>query len=137
VTVTSTEWEELVRWVSARFPNDPWHAENAVAYFYDIQQYDVSDVWAGLMRLYEKGQRFAPNGSQLIAATIDEQHKTARDAAYDSLPADASAPISWETYVTMRFGELLTPAEVIDRIHQSLPVCGNVTCGLHYPKEEQ
>ncbi len=134
--ITATEWDELVEWVTARFPNDPWRAENAVAYFYDLEQYDVGDVWAGLMSLYETGQRFAPNGSQLVAAIIDVRRRAARRAAY-RLPADTGVPMSWEDYSQRRFGETLTPTQVVERVHMSLPACGNETCGLHYPKEEQ
>lgn len=136
---TTEQWSELVEWIGARFPDKPWAAEQAVAYFYDLEDYDASDVWSGLFALYDAGQRFAPNGSQLVAAARAERRRTAIDDLYRksdrALPADAedSKPVEWGDYSQRRFGEVLTPTQVVARIHAESTKCKNTDCDIHYP----
>ena len=46
--LTPEQWQELVEWVAARFIHKPWTAEQALAYFYDLEEFDATDVWAAL-----------------------------------------------------------------------------------------
>ncbi len=135
---TTDQWTELVEWIGARFPERPWAAEHAVAYFYDLEDYDASDVWSGLYTLYEAGQRFAPNGSQLVAAARVEQRRAAIDDLYRqsdrALPEVAdTVPVEWGDYSQKRFGEVLTPTEVVVRIHRERSPCKTTTCSVCYP----
>lgn len=140
---TTDQWSELVEWIGVRFPDKPWAAEQAVAFFYDLEGYDASDVWAGLFSLYDAGQRFAPNGSQLVAAARVEQRRTAIDDLYRksdrALPADVEAaePVEWGDYSQRRFGEVLTPTQVVARIHLERAPCNTTTCDICYPKADR
>jgi len=129
--MTPDEWGEIVEWVGARFPNNPWVADTAVAYFYDLEQFDVSDVWSGLHYLYEKGQAFAPTGSQLLYTT----RKIRRKGAFtELLEPKALPPVEsgvWSVWAKKRFGEDLTGTELIERIHKESTKCNSKSCPYH------
>jgi len=137
---TVEQWTEITEWVTDRFPNKPWAAEQALAYFYDLEDYDASHVWAGLHSLYEKGQAFAPNGSQLLAKTIEESRLAARDDMYrTALPEPPRKPMTSgePSYAVRRYGEDMrgaTGTQLIERIHNDLPAvkCGNKRCDMHH-----
>jgi len=132
----AAEWAEMVEWVEARFPDSAWHPEQAVAYFYDLQDRDASDVWAGLFHIYEQGSSFAPTGSQLLAATIEQVKLQARQDVYRALPESRGRSVTWEEYTKLRFGESLTAWEVIRRVHGEQTDCTNPACDIHDNKEE-
>ncbi len=135
-TLTIEDWIKIWNWVVTRFPDKPWHKEQATAYFNDLSEFDTADVWAALYHLYEQGQRFAPNGSQLVNATIKERRKAAQDNLYRQGLPETSGPImDWETYTTKRFGEALSVQETIERIHRTMPPCRNRECRQHYEEE--
>ncbi len=77
--MTREQWLEIVDWVTDRFPNKPWVAEQGLAYYEDLKGYDATDVWTALHAFYEQGQAFAPNGSQLLARTQEASRQSARD----------------------------------------------------------
>ena len=131
----SEEWSEIVEWIADRFPESQWHAEQAVAYFFDIEEFDASDVWGGVFKLYEQGLKFAPNGSQLLAAVRDERREAAMRDRYRGLPEDTQQrdeQSTWEEFTQNRFGEQLTPNAVIRRLHaERFPDCTNPLCDIH------
>lgn len=140
MTVTNEEWIELVEWVNTRYPDRPWRAEQAVAYFYDLEEMSIGDVWSGLFALYEAGRAFAPTGSELLAATREAARRAAREEHYRTggraLPEEAYDPkaeVTWAEFSTRRFGEELTPGEVIARMHASRTDCRSTTCDIHQP----
>ena len=140
--ITAEHWSELVEWIEKRFPNKGWHAEQAVAYFNDMRdRFDMTDVWTAVLGMNEKGQRFAPNGSQLIAATIEVVHRDAVDDLYRRTPGDAkplpeSERVEWSDYAVRRFGEKLDWNEAIARIHSEMRPCNTKTCEIHYGKQK-
>lgn len=115
---TPAEWEELVEWVNLRWPDRPWKAEQAVAYFYDLQKMDATDVWSALYALYEAGRAFAPTGSELLARSREEARRRARDAAMDRPELPAGEPTTWDNYSMNRFGRILRPQEVIEQLYR-------------------
>lgn len=139
--MTKEQWYEIVEWVSDRFPNKPWVAEQALAYFADLKDHDPSDVWSALYHLYEQGQAFAPNGSQLLARAGEERRRAARDDMYrQGLPAPVSprepaAVDKTTTYAERRFNDgPMTGRQLIERIHANRPAsgCGNPDCADHH-----
>jgi len=133
--MTGEQWQELVEWIAERFPDSQWHAEQAVAFFFDLQDYDASDVWAGVFALYEGGLKFAPTGSELVAATRKKQLDKRYSYSYPKLPPEhrAGSSLTWDEYTEKRFGEVQTAQQVIERLHAERPPCGNGQCILHYP----
>ena len=129
--MNADQWIEIVEWVGDRFPNDPWNADTATAYFYDLEQFDVSDVWSGVFYLYEEGQSFAPNGSQMLHAT----RKLRRRSAFTELLEPRALPISssgiWSVWAEKRFGEKLTAIEMIERLHRESTKCNSKSCPFH------
>lgn len=125
------EWAEVVEWVEARFPDSAWKPEQAVAYFYDLNTHDASDVWAGLFHIYEKGSSYAPTGSQILAATIEQVKQQARQDVYRALPEERGHGITWQDYTKLRFGEELSAWEVIKRVHKERSDCTNAACDVH------
>ncbi len=134
--ITAEHWAELVDWIEVRFPSKGWHAEQAIAYFDDMRKrFDMTDVWTAVFAMNEKGQRFAPNGSELIAATIQVVHHGAVDDLYRRPPGDAKPlpeSVEWSDYVVRRFGEKLSWSDAIIRIHREMRPCGTKTCDIHY-----
>ena len=128
--MTGDEWGELAAWIDTRWPNQ-WHAEQAVAYYHDLDEFDASDVWAGLYHLYNQGLRFAPNGSQLKAATISERRQAALEDRYDSVALPE--PVETETGRIGRLypGETVDASEHIRRVHESKGPCGSRFCDIH------
>ena len=131
--MTSDEWLPIVDWVKDRFPDSKWHAEQAVAYFDDVSGQDATDVWAGLLGMYEKGLKFAPNGSQMLAAAKQERRAAAEADRYRALPEPKGQPMQGG-YAKARFGEDLSWHDMIVRIHRERPPCNNKQCELHYQK---
>jgi len=132
---TTKEWQEIMEWIGARFPEKPWTAEQAVAYFHDLEDFDASDVWTGLLAFYEEGQRFAPNGSQLLHAARKERRRGAIDDLYRTsdraLPEPKEPVPEWEEITRKRFDEVLTPTEYVARIHADSSRCRNSNCDIH------
>ena len=130
--MTPELWKELMHWVGDRFPNKPWTAEQSVAYYHDLERFDPTDVWTALHALYEKGQAFAPNGSQLVAATLQIQRMNARPEWQTALPEPVVERFE-SAFAETRFGKKMTGLQLIERIHSDMPrrKCGNKDCGLH------
>jgi hypothetical protein len=137
--MTGVEWAEMVEWVEARFPDTSWNPEQAVAYFYDLQKHDAADVWAGLFHLYEQGTRFAPTGSSILAATLEQVRTQARQDVYRALPEARGHGITWQDYTKLRFGEPMTAWEAIKQIHGERTDCTNPRCDVHdnQPQQEE
>jgi hypothetical protein len=133
--MTGDQWTKVVEYVADRFPDQQWHAEQALAYFYDLEGEQFDDVWAGLIQIYEAGTRFAPNGSQLIAASRKQRHLSAVQARY-ALPEtidEAPSDTGFAEWTTARFGEAMTGLALIERIHGESKPCGTKSCNIHYP----
>ncbi len=124
-------WMEIVLWVDDRFDKG-WSPEQATTWYADLEQFDASDVWAAIHKLYEEGRDFPPNGSTLLARCITERHTSARADMYRGLPEPRGKPdpTGW---IQKRFGETLSGMEVVERIHASMRPCANKDCQLHYP----
>ena len=130
-----SEWIEIVDWIGKRFPDHPWAAEQALAFYDDLAEFDASDVWSGLYSLYEEGQRFAPNGSQLLKAARSERRREARPDQ-NALPETTEDRVSdvWRKVSETKFGEVVSFQEAIERIHAERP-CKTRTCPIHYPEK--
>lgn len=131
--MTPEEWIEIVAWIGERFPDTGWKAEQQVAYFDDLAAFDAQDVWVGILGYYEKGERFAPTGSQLVSRARDERRRSAQEDIYRALPEEAGEPTTWNQYTQRRFGEELTPMQVIQKLHADQP-CTNEDCEIHYER---
>jgi len=129
--MNATEWAEVVEWVADRFPDSQWHAEQAVAFFYDLEGFDASDVWAGVIKLYNEGRRFAPNGSELVAATRDERRAEALRDRYRGAPELPAGEMSWKEYTERRFGAHLSAEVVIRQLHAERTDCSSPVCDIH------
>lgn len=135
--ITAAHWAELVEWIEKRFPDRGWYAEQAVAYFEDMRErFDMSDVWTAINSMNEKGQRFAPNGSELIAATIQVARREAIDDLYRREALPEPEPVEWSDYVERKFGEKLSWQEAIARIHSEMKPCNTKSCEIHYGKQK-
>ena len=127
------EWDKVVDWVNARFPKG-WGPEQDVAYYEDLEEFDASDVWSAVFTLYDRGTEFAPKGSTIRAAAIDERRASALRERYDNpgLPE----PVEKEQDVPGWFGHLY-PGETVDgaehvrRWHRKLGPCGSRYCDIH------
>ena len=129
--MTPDEWGEIVEWVGDRFPNNPWVAETAVAYFYDLEQFDVSDVWTGLHHLYEEGQSFAPTGSQMLMATRKLRRRYAFTERLEPTALPEPKGDVWSVWAKEKFGEDLTAIEMIERLHKESTECNSPSCSGH------
>ena len=129
--MNNTEWTEIVAWVEARYPK-AWAAEQNVAYFDDLNGFDISDVWSALFTLYDRGSDFAPTGSKLKAAAMDERRASALRDRYDTvaLPEPVTRPIgSWlEKWYP---DETVTWTEHIRRVHADGYPCQSRLCDIH------
>ncbi|KKM70962.1 hypothetical protein LCGC14_1435560 [marine sediment metagenome] len=131
--IISDDWDELVEWLDKRFPNRSWRPEQAIAYYADMRErFDMSDVWTSVFAMYEKGQTFAPNGSQLIADTIRVVRHAAVDELYRGLPETAGERPPVEGWIKKRFGVNMTGTELIARIHKERGPCKTKTCDVCY-----
>jgi len=129
--MTPEQWAEIVEWVGDRFPNNPWQADQAVAYFYDLEIFDTSDVWSGLHYLYEKGQAFAPTGSQLLHATRKVRRKAAYTERYQPKALPEPAGAVWSEWAKETFGIDETAIEMIERLHRESVTCKSSSCPYH------
>jgi hypothetical protein len=129
--MTGDQWQEVVEWIADRFPDSQWHAEQAVAYFFDVEAFDATDVWSAVFALYEKGLTFAPTGSQLLAGAYAERRETAMRDRYRGLPDTMPTQVTWDEYTINRFGERQSPMEVIRRLHAERTDCTNPGCDIH------
>ena len=139
--MTADDWTEICDWYEDRYRHSQYTAEDAVAIFADLKQFDASDVWSAVFRLHEQGREFPPNASVLLARTIDERAKSAREDMYRGTPEARGTPlpqpepIEWSEYVVKRFGEKLSWNDAIARIHAQMRPCNTKTCDLHYKEK--
>lgn len=115
--ITPEVWGEIVDWLAARFGRTAWNADQAVAAYRDVHEHDPTDVWAAVHSLYGRGLEYPPSPSQLLAATVEEARRSAREDQYRALPEQVDEPTTWEQYTKRRFGEVLTAQQVIERLH--------------------
>lgn len=138
--MNNAEWDKVVEWVNARYQKG-WKSEHDVAYFDDLHDFDISDVWSALFTIYDKGSDFAPTGSRLKAAAIEERRASALRDRYDtvSLPEPVTRPIgSWlEKWYPE---ETVSWTEHIRRVHKTKGPCGSRMCDIHaadYAKQKE
>jgi len=135
--MTGAEWQEVCEWIADRFPESQWHAEQAVAYFFDVEKFDASDVWGAVLALYEKGLRFPPTGSQLVAGSYEQRREAAMRDRYRGLPDTPVEQIGWEEYTVRHFGQPMTADAVIRRLHaERFPDCSSPTCDIHRKEQD-
>lgn len=130
------QFKDLVKFVAKRYPDSQWTAEDVVAIFADIRDFDASDVWSAMNHYHEQGREFPPNASLLLARSIDERQKTAREEMYGGevrgKPLPEPEPIDW-TKTTMKLADEKSFDEVVARIHREMRPCNTKTCDIHYP----
>jgi len=129
--MTNEEWTEIVAWVEARYPK-AWAAEQNVAYFEDLEQFDASDVWTGLFGYYEEGTAFPPTGSQLVSRARTSRRQAAVEDRYDqpALPEPVLKPVS--SWLTKWYPEeTVTWTEHIRRVHADGYPCQSRLCDIH------
>ena len=132
--MTPTEWDEIVSWIEARWTKG-WHAEQAVAFFYDLNDFDASDVWTGLHDYYNQGEAFPPTGSQLKARALDARRQSAIQDRYDTvaLPEPVTDNTGW--IARLYPGETVTAVEHIRRVHRQRGPCGSRFCDIHQQED--
>ncbi len=130
---TSHQWTDLVEWVTDKFVDTQWTPEQAVECFYDLEGFDVADIWAALYRLYETGQRTAPDSKQLAAEVREQARADAKVGYNDEVPV----VVGWGAYSMKRFGEVLTPTGTVERIHMERGPCATSTCDICHTKDGQ
>lgn len=131
--MTADEWREVVLWVDDRWPGQ-WRPEQAIAFYKDLTEFDATDVWAALYRLYDKGREYAPGGSVLRAETIAEVQRVAeeeRRKAALALPPTNSQQLGWKAYAMATYGREVGFAEAIRLEHAKLTACQSPQCDLH------
>ena len=129
--MTPTEWAEIVAWVEARYPK-AWAAEQNVAYFEDLEQFDASDVWTGILGFYETGSAFPPTGSQLVSRARESRRESAVEDRYDrpALPEPVVMPV--DSWLTKWYPEeTVTWTEHIRRVHADGYPCQSRLCDIH------
>ena len=134
--MTVEEWDEIVKWVDDRWPNQ-WHPEQQVAYYDDLAAFDASDVWTALFAENQKGIDFAPKGSRLIAGANESCRQTALNDRYDSvaLPVPVEEPRTYESHLDKWYpGETVSWTEHIRRLHADGYPCQSHLCDIHDKK---
>lgn len=132
-------FDEMIDFVAKRYPDNQWTAEDVVAIFADLKDFDASDVWSAMNHYHESGREFPPNASLLLARSIEERQKTAREEMYRGTPEGRGKPlpepepIEWSDYAVKRFGEEMSFTDVVARIHREMRPCNTKTCDIHYP----
>ena len=133
--MTPIEWAEIVAWVEARYPK-AWAAEQNVAYFEDLEQFDASDVWTGILGFYETGSAFPPTGSQLVSRARESRRESAVEDRYDrpALPEPVVMPV--DSWLTKWYPEeTVTWGEHIRRVHATKR-CESKFCDIHSQQKE-
>ena len=133
--MTTGEWLEIVEWIGDRFPDKSWAPEQALAYYADLKSFPAEDIWQAIHVLYEDGQRWAPNGSQLLAEAIKAKRIAARPDR-QALPESTEEhdPNRFTEWVTKTFGEKLSGTAIVERLHSEQKPCNNPACEIHYAK---
>ena len=134
--MTVDEWSDIVDWIQDRFPDKPWRPEQVVAYYKDLQNHPASLVWTAIHHLYEQGQKFTPNGSQLVAETLSTRRREARDNMYRETPAlpEPKSTVEWAAFSKKYYGKAMSIRETIEQIHRDKP-CKNRSCSIHFDEE--
>lgn len=134
--MTADDWTEICDWYADRYRHSQYTAEDAVAIFADLKGFDASDVWSAVFHLHEQGREFPPNASVLLARTIDERHKSAREDMYRGTPEARGIPLPQpepSDWIAKRFEKQFSGLEMIQRIHAQMRPCNTKTCDIHYP----
>ncbi len=127
------QFGELVDWVAERYPDTQWTAEDIIAIFADLKQFDASDVWSAMNHYHESGREFPPNASLMLSRSIEERQKTAREEMYQGQeygkPLPKPEPIDWSAT------EPIDGTAEVARIHAAMRPCNTKTCDIHYPEK--
>ena len=86
--MTPGEWDDILTFVEEQWPGQ-WRPQQAISYYRQLADFDAVDVWGALQKLYDKGRDFAPNGSILKSATLEERRVSYRDRVWDQPQLDA------------------------------------------------
>ena len=128
------EWSDIVSWVNDRWTGKAgWAPEQAIAYFDDLEQFAIEDVWSAMFTLYNRGLEFAPNGSMITAAATDARRAAAEQERYLRLPepVEEVAAGGWLGFIDRKYGEPLTPTTALERLHADRTDCRNPHCDIH------
>ena len=112
--MTVEDWQEIVRWVDARFGAVTWTKEEAVAYYHDLKRYETVDVWQALYNIYNNGVDYPPRGSKLAVETREVMREAARPEQ-QSLPSSTTDGIGWSQYAMQTYGEHISLGEAVRR----------------------
>ena len=133
--MNNTEWTEIVAWIEARYPK-AWKAEQVIAFYEDLEQFDASDVWTGVYGFYSEGSAFPPTGAQLASRARESRRDAAVEDRYDrpALPEPVTMPV--DSWLTKWYpGETVTWGEHIRRVHKTRR-CESRFCDIHSQEKE-
>ena len=134
--MTNEEWTEIVAWVEARYPK-AWAAEQNVAYYEDLNAFDASDVWTGLLNYYEEGTAFPPTGSQLVSRARQSRKAAAVEDRYDRPPLPEPVTMPVDSWLTKWYPEeTVSWTEHIRRVHADGYPCESRLCDIHSQQKE-
>lgn len=127
------EWQEIVEETEKRWPDD-WTPEQAVAYYQDLKDFDVIDVWAAWHKLNATGLYKAPQGSMLLSGTIQERRESAQRDRWNrpKLEPGEEQTITWTIYSTEVYGMPVGFKEAIRLEHAKIPA--SLCAGLRRAK---
>lgn len=128
------DFDEMIGWIEIRWPNLRWTSVTVAALFEDLQQFDGSDVWAAIHRLYEKGTDFAPTPSVIIATCLEERRLTAERERANAWPALNPGRSTWPEYARRIYGTELSLWAAAEEEHRRLEDCNIQTCKIHKKK---
>lgn len=83
--MTLQEWDELLTWMEARWPDLSWTAVTCKALFEDLDRYDAAEVWDAVYRIYQNGETY-PKPAQVVSM-VRELTAHTRRADAQGLPA--------------------------------------------------
>lgn len=129
--MTPNDWIRIVEEVEKRWPGD-WQPIQTVAAFEDLKRFDPVDVWAALNHLNEQGLEFAPRGSMLLAATIEQARRSSRDELWRQLPMEVEeGAMFWGEYAEQAYGGRISFEEATRREHRKWDGCRAPKCDIH------
>ncbi len=130
--MTESEYDEIISWIEIRWPHLRWTSVTVAALYADLSQFDATDVWASIHRLYEQGSEHPPTPSLIVAACLEERHtNAARERMATPVALPSGDDVYWTEYAMQRYGEPTTFWDAVKQHHGLSEACYGRHCDIH------